>query len=128
MARAFFNGLCHADAATGLTAFGLPPNRSSEDEAFIGVTLFLYVLGVEELSAIAAAGWRIGAGCFHAKIKGCKTWEMGQINTWANASAAGAHWGSLHRRGRASPSIRSATYAQMANGRKNPLRSTPPTG
>jgi hypothetical protein len=28
-----------------LTAFGLPPNRVSEDEAFIGVTLFLYLLG-----------------------------------------------------------------------------------
>jgi hypothetical protein len=51
-----------------LTAFGLPPNRISEDVPFIGVALFLHLFGVDKLPAIAAAGGRIGAGCFHAKI------------------------------------------------------------
>src|SRR5271170_4289219 len=50
-----------------LAAFGLPPNRISDDEALIGVTLFVYLLGVDKVSATAAACWRIGAGCFHAK-------------------------------------------------------------
>jgi hypothetical protein len=79
----------------GLTAFGLPPNRISDDEALIGVTLFLHLFGVDKLSAVAAAGWRIGADCLHAKIKRCDTWKMGQINAWANGGAPwrtdGAH-------------------------------------
>ena len=73
----------------GLTAFGLPPDPISHDEAFVGVTLFVYLFSVEKISAIAAAGWRIGAGCFHPKIKLGETRDMRQINTWANGSASG---------------------------------------
>ena len=72
----------------GLTAFGLPPDRISDDVALIGVTLFVYLFSVEKISAIAAAGWRIGASSFHAKIKLGKTRDMGQINTWTNGGAS----------------------------------------
>src|SRR5271170_1180397 len=70
-----------------LTAFGLTPNRISDDEAFVGVALFLHLLGVDKLSTVAAARWRIGADCFDAEVQRGETWEMGQINTRADCGA-----------------------------------------
>jgi len=70
-----------------LAAFGLAPNWISDDVALIRVALFLYLLGLDKLSAIAAAGWRICTDCFDAKIKRRETGKVGQIDTWANGGA-----------------------------------------